>query len=54
MHKFAHSKALHVKPPLPHKTQKNTVKNWITIARACKLSLFKRRLLRCGISGILF
>ena len=42
-----------MKPPLRHKTQKNTTEFWITIARARKLSLFKDFLRNCGRAGIL-
>ena len=45
---------LHVKPPLPHKTRKNTAKNWIRIAHAPKLSLFKDFLHNHGSAVFLF
>ena len=41
MLKIIYHHVLHWKSPLAHKTRKNTTKNWITIARAHKLSLFK-------------
>ena len=43
-----------VKSPLAHKTRKNTTKNWIKIARAPELSLFKSILHYCGIKVICF
>ena len=45
---------LHDKPPLANKTRKNTTKNWIKIARAHKLSLFKDFSHKCGRVGIFF
>ena len=43
-----------MKSPLAHKTRKNTTKNWIAIARAHKLSLFKAKLHKCGRADIFF
>ena len=45
MLKITHPHLVVCKPPLPHKTRKNTAENWITIARAPELSLFKSSLL---------
>ena len=54
MLKIIQHHVLHDKSPLSHKTRKNTTENWIRIAHAHKLSIFKTILQYCGIKVICF
>ena len=53
-HNSIDSLELHVKPPLAHKTRKNTGENWIKIACTHKLSSIKVKLRNCGRAVFLF